>query len=164
MKGQRVTHAMKEDLMGYDLYMANTDGDEGYFRANIWSMQIIRRVLEGLDLLTDEEPPKGAVDEAMTDFESAGRGIPLCKMSSNDGWFVTPAECAAVATGIAAKKDRVEPLVAAALVDYAEYEAKFNKTEPKPVTNTMAREWSERIFDFATYCELAAKKGGFRVF
>jgi hypothetical protein len=25
--------------MGYDLYMLNTDGDEGYFRANIWSMQ-----------------------------------------------------------------------------------------------------------------------------
>lgn len=150
--------------MGYDLYMANTDGDEGYFRANIWSMQIIRAVLGGLDLLTDEEPPKGAVDEAMTDFEGSGKGIPFCKLSSNDGWFVTPAEARAVADGLAAKKAQIEPLVAAALVDQAEYEASFNKTPVRAITNEMAKEWAGHILEFGAYCALAAKKGGFRVF
>jgi hypothetical protein len=150
--------------MGYDLYMANSESDEGYFRANIWTMGILRQVLHGLDLLTDEEPPADATDEAMTDFEGSGRGIPHCKLSSNDGWFVTPAECRAVADGISAKKNQVEPLVAAALVDYAEYEAKFNKTTVQPVTNTMARDWSETVFAFGDYCARAAAKGGFRVF
>jgi hypothetical protein len=150
--------------MGYDLYMANTDGDEGYFRANIWSMQIIRRVLGGLDLLTDEEPPKELTGDEMTDWESSGGGIPFCKLTSNDGWFVTPAECRVVADGIAAKRNQVEPLVAAALVDQAAYEAEFNKTAPRAITNEMAREWSERIYDFGDYCARAATAGGFRVF
>ena len=150
--------------MGYDLYMANTDGDEGYFRANIWSMQIIRRVLGGLDLISDEEPASTLTGDAMTDWESSGTGIPLCKLTSNDGWFVTPAECRAVAEGIAKKRNQIEPLVAAALVDQAEYEAKFNKTDPRPITNTMAAEWSERIYDFGDYCARASTAGGFRVF
>ena len=150
--------------MGYDLYMLNTDGDEGYFRANIWSMQIIRRVLGGLDLLSAEEPPKELTGDEMTDWESSGAGIPLCKLSSNDGWFVTPAECRAVADGIAAKRNQVEPLVAAALVDQAAYEAEFNKAAARPVTAEMAREWSERIYDFGDYCARAAAAGGFRVF
>lgn len=150
--------------MGYDLYMKNTDGDEGYFRANIWSMQIIRRVLAGLELLNGEEPPKELTGDDMTDWESSGAGIPLCKLTSNDGWFVTPAECRAVADGITDKRSQVEPLVAAALVDQAAYEAEFNKTAPRAITNEMAREWSERIYDFGDYCARAAAAGGFRVF
>jgi hypothetical protein len=150
--------------MGYDLYMLNTDGDEGYFRANIWSMQIIRRVLGGLDLLSAEEPPKELTGDAMTDWESSGAGLPFCKLTSNDGWFVTPAECRAVAEGITKRRTEVEPLVAAALIDAAAYEAEFNKTATRPVTAEMAREWSERIYDFGDYCARAAVIGGFRVF
>ena len=150
--------------MGYDLYMANTDGDEGYFRANIWSMQIIRRVLGGLELLSAEEPPKELTGDAMTDWECSGAGLPFCKLTSNDGWFVTPAECRAVAEGLAAKRDQVEPLVAAALVDHAEYEASFNKTPVRPITNEMAKEWAGHILDFGDFCARAAKAGGFRVF
>ena len=98
--------------------------DDGYFRLNIWGMPTCREVMastgmgEWVELppepqckdfgLTLSEAGFVGTDEAMAAYYQAwdelgevvrrdfgAIGIPLHKLSSNDGWLVTPAEIAA---------------------------------------------------------------------
>ena len=101
--------------MGYDLHVCDTDGevlpttyeDDLYFRRNIWGMGPLRddmTTIGGGDAATmgywpDYEPewPRDGTPEEFEVFLKAARderpGIPLHKLCSNDGWWVTAMEC-----------------------------------------------------------------------
>lgn len=100
--------------MGYDLHVVDTNGDvlpttyddDFYFRRNIWGMGPLRQVLSGVgdgaitmgyNAIGLPDWPSGATeDEVETHLRNTydeRPGIPLHKLSSNDGWWVTAAEC-----------------------------------------------------------------------
>jgi hypothetical protein len=92
--------------------------DPTYYRLNIWGMGMMREVMESLGMVHNaphpsfpEYPgeehfdPEGdpiddvgrtyeTASEEVTHFTSQIPGIPVGKFGSNDGWRVTPAECA----------------------------------------------------------------------
>ena len=150
--------------MGYDMYAAPIDGYDGYFRANIWWMGLLRGALHGMGLLTDEEPPKHLQGEAFTEWASSGHGLPAHKIGSNDGWLVSPAEAKSVADGIARTSDAELAEIARTIVTaHFEYEAKFNKTAVRPVTADDVEALVTYVRDFGAYCERASRTGGFQV-
>lgn len=103
--------------MGYDLHVVDADGevmqttydDDFYFRRNIFNMGPLREALGSIgDLVNDitmgywpvngtPEWPSGADEDAIEQHLRATfderPGIPLHKLCSNDGWWVTAAEC-----------------------------------------------------------------------
>lgn len=150
--------------MGYDMYAAPIDGHDGYFRANIWWMGLLRGALRGIDLLTDEEPPKHLIGDELTAWASSGHGLPAHKIGSNDGWLVSAAEAKSVADGIAGASDTQLAEIARTLVTaHFEYEATFNKTAVRPVTADDVEALVTYVRDFGAYCERAARTGGFEV-
>jgi hypothetical protein len=151
--------------MGYDMYAAPIDGHDGYFRANVWWMGLLRGALHGIDLLTDEEPPKHLTDEPFIEWASSGHGLPVHKISSNDGWLVSEAEAKSVADGIARASETTLTEIARTIVTaHFEYEAKFNKTPVRPVTEDDVEALVTYVRDFGAYCERASRTGGFRVY
>ena len=96
--------------MGYDLHVCDDTGeplatdyeDDRYLRRNIFGMGPLRDVLENLDIGywpagAGKSYPQGG-DEAdvmdwLRDTRDERPGIPLHKLCSNDGWWVTAAEC-----------------------------------------------------------------------
>ena len=148
--------------MGYDMYAAPIDGHDGYFRANI--LGLLRGALHGIDLLTDEEPPKHLTGEEMTAWASSGHGLPAHKIGSNDGWLVSAAEAKSVADGITrASEAELSEIARTIVTAHFEYEAKFNKTPVRPVTADDVEALVTYVRDFGAYCERASRTGGFRV-
>lgn len=85
--------------MGYDLYIHGVDGDEGYFRANMSGMGLLRGIAGRFGMLNDEQLPSESlhpqsVEEFADHWVSTVPGIPAAKISSNDGWYVAPSEIA----------------------------------------------------------------------
>lgn len=96
--------------MGYDLLVCDRTGDplettyedNYYLRRNIFGMGPLRDALERHDIgywpMGGEKPfPQGGTDddvmEWLRDTRDERPGIPLHKLCSNDGWWVTAAEC-----------------------------------------------------------------------
>lgn len=114
--------------MGYDMYMRDTGfegGDDAYFRANIWGMGSLRRVMTAAGVLDWDgargefpEPPEElqarmeegdeeaerAWDDKLLPFLGQRSGdpkkVPGFKFCSNDGWWVTPEECELIAAAL----------------------------------------------------------------
>jgi hypothetical protein len=105
--------------MGYDMQWTKDGTDDGYFRANIWGMGTLRKVMDLAKLFSDDdtqplfpEPPKGILREdeyegempeeakafwkehdAVLRTPSKGTGrVHWAKFCSNDGWIVTTEE------------------------------------------------------------------------
>lgn len=96
--------------MGYDLHVCDPTGeplattyeDDLYFRRNIFGMGPLRDALEAMGVgywpVGGEVPfPTGGDDDAIAqwlrDTRDERPGIPLHKLCSNDGWWVTAVEC-----------------------------------------------------------------------
>jgi len=100
--------------MGYDLHVCDSDGevlettyeDDLYFRRNIFGMGPLRDAMESVSFNdvsmgywpTQDTPwPREATDdEIVAHLKATGDerpGIPMHKLCSNDGWWVTAAEC-----------------------------------------------------------------------
>lgn len=96
--------------MGYDLHVCDSTGeplettyeDDLYFRRNIFGMGPLRDALERLDIgywpmggdvpfPTDGDAHD--ITHWLRDTRDERPGIPLHKLCSNDGWWVTAAEC-----------------------------------------------------------------------
>jgi len=184
--------------MGYDMNMVGRKGeeidhDEGYFRANIWGMGILRGVMEALDVIdweTDHPPfpdmPEGmeermesedsAIAEAaeaeydkmvlpvLTARSSDPNKVPGFKFCSNDAWHVLPDECKAIATAF--KGIDADEIV----------QAQERMAEALPNLSKVAvvftdgrkgdevRELVEYAQKFGDYCARAAEHGGFKVY
>jgi len=151
--------------MGYDMYMVNKRGMKRgnyYFRANIWGMQYLRKVMEVagvLDCEVDHPDFQDVTQEEMDadgdvfdkknrevlSFRSPIEGrVPIVKFGSNDGWIVTPEESLAIA-------DSLTKLV------------NNNKNVPRQYDWDPGDDISFAV-EFSDYCRRAAKRGGFRVF
>jgi hypothetical protein len=101
--------------MGYDLYVCDETGDpvqtnyedDLYFRRNIFGMGPLRDAMQSIGVgdaatmgywpLSEPDWPRDADDDEIADFLKAARderpGIPMHKLCSNDGWWVTAMEC-----------------------------------------------------------------------
>ena len=100
--------------MGYDLYACDSDGntlptnyeDDLYFRRNMFGMGPLRdamgevtdgKVTMGYWARGQAEWPTGGTDNEIRYHLRATRdespGIPLHKLCSNDGWWITVPEC-----------------------------------------------------------------------
>lgn len=99
---------------------AEVSNTEGYFRSNIWGMGPLREALDKLNLgywpdgrdipdppsegdFPNEQAFQDAIREWLSAHPSAtgseeAVGIPLHKLSSNDGWLLTSDECTEVVT------------------------------------------------------------------
>lgn len=110
--------------MGYDIRWTKDHSDEGYFRANIWYMQFLRKLMIDvgiLDTVTPEpvwprpgKPWDELTKEEQEEYEEqanvirASRSpfvnqIPIWKFGSNDAWLITPHESGLIADVLGAK-------------------------------------------------------------
>lgn len=100
--------------MGYDLYVCDRNGemlhtnyeDDLYFRRNIFGMGPLRQAMESIGdgevtmaywAVSDLVWPQNPDEQQLLDFLRATGderpGIPLHKLSTNDGWWITDVEC-----------------------------------------------------------------------
>lgn len=158
--------------MGYDMTMVDDrDSDEGYFRANIWGMQMLRGAMKAANVLDVEhdsvkwpevDPQKDGETEndyyARHDRECASvrafrsensELVPIGKFCSNDGWHVVPAECLLIADGL----DKL----------FASGQEVFYRDTWEQRTVSLSPSDMEFVKKFADYCRRASKKGGFSV-
>jgi hypothetical protein len=158
--------------MGYDMTMVeDRDGDEGYFRANIWGMQVLRGAMKAAGVLdvehdSPEWPKVKEQQEGETENDYYARHdreclpirqfrsedktlVPIGKFCSNDGWIVVPEECLLIADGL----DKV----------LASGEEIFYRDSWENRTVGLGDSDKEFVQRFAEYCRKASKKGGFSV-
>lgn len=85
--------------MGYDMdWVESSENEsedpfvsESYFRVGAFSMGPLRKIMRERGMGHDMRP--AFLVYASTDFRTEGhKGIPLTKLSSNDGWLVHPEE------------------------------------------------------------------------
>lgn len=151
--------------MGYDLYAAPSEGHDGYFRANITWMGALRAMLHGVGALSTEEPPTGLTGEAAVEWASSGKGLPIHKLCSNDGWVVSSAECRAAAAAVGDHSDEQIAAIALPIMEESfAYTASFNKEAVRPVTQDDIDALVGFTRDFAAYCDRASRTGGFSVY
>ncbi len=157
--------------MGYDMTMVDDrDSDEGYFRANIWGMQMLRGAMKAAGVLDVEhdnvEWPKIKKEAGETDNDFQARHerelepvrafrsetatlVPIGKFCSNDGWHVVPEECLLIA-------DALDKLTVSG-------EEVFYRDTWEQRTVSLSPSDMEFVKEFADYCRRASKKGGFSV-
>lgn len=156
--------------MGYDMTMIGDDSDEGYFRANIWGMQILRGAMKAAGVLDVDhdnvEWPEVTREEGEDDdsyyerndlacadtraFRSTDTSlVPIGKFCSNDGWHIVPEECSLIADGL----DKV----------LASGEEIFYRDSWENRTVGLGDSDREFVKKFADYCRRASEKDGFTV-
>ena len=157
--------------MGYDMSMVNDpDSEEGYFRANISGMQLLRGAMLAAGVMdTDYEDPEWPDVKHLdseSDDEWQGRHelacasvrafrsqnpelVPIGKFVSNDGWHVVPEECLLIA-------DKLDAILATGKEIF--YRDSWNNR------TVSLGDWDLGFAKrFADYCRLSSKHGGFRV-
>lgn len=106
-------------MLFYDVKLRDVTKDNGWVRLNLWSMQVIRKIMDMADLLdweTDLEeedlpteipesgPERTAVLEKIDDLfslQSPEPGkVPAAKFCTNDNWIVTKEESYFIAEGL----------------------------------------------------------------
>jgi hypothetical protein len=139
--------------MGYDLEICEP-GEltqaEGYFRANIWSMNRLREaMLETRMAFEDDFPtyPENGTDAQYEEWQSSHEpadvpGIPLHKFCSNDGWHVLPVECKA------------------ALLAWHTWSTVNREKVPSNLDDDESEYWTRWL----GYLRLAIDHGGFKVY
>lgn len=157
--------------MGYDMSMIGDDSDEGYFRANIWGMQMLRGAMKTANVLdVHHESPKWPEVEGQKDGETEGdyyarhdaacavtrsfrseeeNLVPIGKFCSNDGWIVLPAECLLIADGL-------DKLLASG-------DEIFYRDSWENRTVGLGDSDKEFVKRFAEFCRRASAKKGFTV-
>lgn len=157
--------------MGYDMTMVeDRDSDEGYFRANIWGMQMLRGAMKAANVLDlehdDVEWPKSEQKEGETEGDYDARRetelapvrsfrstnstlVPIGKFCSNDGWHIVPQECLLIADGL----DKLA----------TSGEEVFYRDTWEQRTVSLSPSDMKFVKEFAEYCRRASKKGGFSV-
>lgn len=157
--------------MGYDMTMLDDhNSDEGYFRANIWGMQILRGAMKAAGVMDvnhdDIKWPEVNQEEGESDDDYYARSdvacadtrafrstnpelVPIGKFCSNDGWHVVPEECLLIANGL----DKV----------LATGEEIFYRDTWENRTVGLGDSDREYVKKFADYCRRAADKNGFSV-
>lgn len=149
--------------MGYDCY---TVEKEEYFRANIWGMKFLRKMMKlaGVDFDTEEtrycKPEED--DEGNVCQHSQVGSLYLC-FCSNDGWHVTPENCRHIAEKLQnftlpLDEDHPERDMLAWITDEKEKQ-RILALPRKPITD----DDREFVNNFIEFCVKAADQGGFYV-
>ena len=151
--------------MGYDIYfreMPHADATGiaavGYFRRNIWGMGPLREAMADAGMgywspsgdgirfptpndFTDDEAFQAALEPVLSHHPDDHPGVPLHKLCTNDGWIITPDECAQAWTA------------------FEQFSASddLSRFADKMETN-------ESIKEFAEFLKAAAECGGARVY
>ena len=95
--------------MGYDMHSRNVPKGEKetkYFRANIWGMQELRSIMTSAGVPNVVELRKASYDEKKQTFGYKKQGTLMTCFGSNDGWWVTPADCQAISDKLHAWLDK----------------------------------------------------------
>ena len=134
--------------MGYffspaDVDVENPPDGTPSFALNIHQMRPVREVLRELGAARDHLP------QALQarGFAPTERSVDMKKFKSNDGWHVTPDECAFLA-------ERIEAGIAQRV--HAEYASFIDE----PTTAELA-EW---LLGLAAFARVAERRGGMRVY
>jgi len=157
--GVEFTDEKKEQLR--DEYHRLESEIGGYFRLNIFGMGAYRDIMDDFGMVNDDPAPPfidapedidwdkyhedplsypeyREADNAVLGFEGPSVGIPIVKLCSNDGWLVTPRQCAEAAVmGRRSLEEGFDP---------------FESADDR----LYFRKW-------LTFLEFSADRGGFRV-
>lgn len=178
--------------MGYD--MSTVEGNR-FFRLNVFGMGQYKEAMHALGMLHwstgpgyNEWPDLGgnpteqqwrkhaeACLPVLRDHRGGPPGIPSHKLSSNDGWIVTPEECTAAVQAyeratkgqvhqalnesVATEREDDRGMATARLVldKLTQAGAHYEEKPDPPIEDTYWNEWID-------YLRTAAKHGGFRVY
>jgi hypothetical protein len=125
-----LAHAAAQDGSGaWSDYFHKQNEHACYWRESVWSISKLRSVFAYLDMLTDEPGPQNP-------DEPTEGPIPVERLSSNDGWVITAAQCTTLAAALELKL-KVEPNAVAEVYVNGTYGLVDDAEKVKPISDAL---------------------------